>query len=40
VKDALIVDVEQVTDGAAAAEFGLPAQHLTTDYEFVLRPAR
>jgi catechol 1,2-dioxygenase len=39
VKDSLVIDVQQVTDEAAAAEFNLPVQHLAADYEFVLRPA-
>jgi catechol 1,2-dioxygenase len=39
VKDALIVDIAQVSDEATGAEFGVPAQHLAVDYEFVLRPA-
>lgn len=39
VKDALIVEVNKVTDNAAAAEFGMPAQHLAVDYDFVLRSA-
>ena len=39
VKDSLIIDIEEATDEAAAAEFGLPVQHLATSYEFVLRPA-